>query len=137
MFQPLIGIPMESYPVPLIANVFLFYYNDKWVRKTKWKVQTEARKFSNMLRYPPELELKCDSSSDNETSFFDLDTKIVNKLFSLSPYDKRDFHFPLYECHICVVICPHRYFMLHFRLKFLPLPEVLFNVKSLSHHVLR
>ena len=112
---------MESYPVPLIANVFLFYYNDKWVRKTKWKVQTEARKFSNMLRYPPELELKCDSSSDNETSFFDLDTKIVNKLFSLSPY----------------VICPHRCFMLHFRLKFLPLPEVLFNVKSLSHHMLR
>lgn len=34
-----------------MANCFLFYYEDEWIRKTKWKDLIQAKKFSNMFRF--------------------------------------------------------------------------------------
>ena len=103
---------MGSDPAPFMANLFLFYYEDKWIRKTKRKDLIKARMFCNTFRfiddlaaindhgefenvykeiYPPELELKKESTSITEASFLDLNIKIINNKFSLSLYDKRDF----------------------------------------------
>ena len=79
VFQQIIGIPMGSDPAPFMANLLLYYFEDKWIRKTKRKDLFLARKFCNVFRfiddlaaindsgefekvieeiYPPELELK-------------------------------------------------------------------------------
>ena len=114
VFQQTIGIPMGSDPAPFMANLFLYYYEEKWIRKTKRKDLIMARKFGNVFRfiddlaaindsgefekifreiYPPELELKRENISSTEASFLDLHIKIDNNKFALSLYDKRD-NFP-------------------------------------------
>ena len=111
IFQQVIGIPMGSDPTPFMANLFLFYYEDKWIRKTKKKNLILARKFSNVFRfiddlaalndggefekicheiYPPELQLKRENVLSTEASFLDLDIKVQGNKFSLGLYDKRD-----------------------------------------------
>ena len=105
---------MGSDPAPFMANLFLFYFEDKWIRKTKRKDLILARKFGNVFRfiddlaaindsgefekviqeiYPPELELKKENVNNTEASFLDLDIKIRNNKFVLGLYDKRE-HFP-------------------------------------------
>lgn len=42
---------MGSDPVPSMANLFIFYCEDKWTRKTKLKVLIQAEKLSNMFKF--------------------------------------------------------------------------------------
>lgn len=75
--------------------------------------------------YPPELELKHENSPKIEESVLDLDIININK------DDYRDFfRFPLYEFHICLVICPQKHFMHHLELRFLGLSELLLNLNK-------
>ena len=93
VFRQVIGIPMGSDPAPFLANLFLYYYESKWVKNLKKDNLQKARRFSHTFRfiddlltindnnlflqnfkdiYPPELQLNLESSGDHVT-FLDLD----------------------------------------------------------------
>ena len=112
IFKQVIGIPMGSDPAPFMANLFLYYYENKWILSMKKHNLRHARMFSNTFRYlddliaindgnlfekyhreiyPPELELKKENDGLKETSFLDLEISVSdNKTFLVKPYDKRD-----------------------------------------------
>ena len=111
IFKQIIGIPMGSDPAPFFANLFLYYFENKWIKKIKKTDIRRARRFANTFRfiddltalndggefersfreiYPPELELKKENVDYSEGSFLDLQIKIINNRFSTSLYDKRD-----------------------------------------------
>ena len=115
-FRQLIGIPMGSDPAPFMANLFLYYFENKWLQDTKKRDLQKARMFSNTFRfiddlcalndkgefernckqiYPEELELKKENIGHHEASFLDLSIKIANKKFTTKLFDKRD-SFPFY-----------------------------------------
>ena len=110
LFKQVIGIPMGSDPAPFMANLFLYFYENKWLMQLKKKDLVSARKFGNTFRfiddlcaindgglfekhfreiYPPELELKKEHGDDRAT-FLDLDIQIAEKEFSTCLFDKRD-----------------------------------------------
>ena len=112
IFQQVIGIPMGSDPAPFMANLFLFFYENKWVLKTKKSNLKHARMFGNTFRfiddliaindgglfennymdiYPEELELKKENKEDRDATFLDLNIHINDKNnFNISLFDKRD-----------------------------------------------
>ena len=110
LFKQVIGIPMGSDPAPFMANLFLYYYENRWLKNLKKKDLISARKFSNTFRfiddlcaindgglfekhhheiYPPELELKKEHGGER-VSFLDLEIKIEQRQFVTCLYDKRD-----------------------------------------------
>ena len=111
LFRQIIGIPMGSDPAPYFANLFLYFYESKWLKKIQRTDLRRARRFSNTFRfiddlnaindsgefersyldiYPPELELGRENEDDRYASFLDLDITIVNGSFEVCLYDKRD-----------------------------------------------
>ena len=111
IFRQVIGITMGSDPAPFMANLFLYYYENKWVLKTKKKNLRHARMFGNTFRfiddliaindgglfemnfgdiYPKELELKKENVGTKESSFLDLSIKISQNKFEGNLFDKRD-----------------------------------------------
>ena len=101
---------MGSDPAPFMANLFLYFYEAKYVKEVKNKDIFIARKFRHTFRfiddllaindggefersytkiYPPELELKKEHSG-NSVSFLDLCISIKGRSFETSLYDKRD-----------------------------------------------
>ena len=110
LFRQIIGIPMGSDPAPFMANLFLYFYESKWIRNVKKSNIQRARRFCNTFRfiddlfaindhgefersfreiYPPELELKKEHSGD-VVSFLDLSIRKEDRKFSFGLYDKRD-----------------------------------------------
>ena len=110
-FRQKIGIPRGSDPAPFMANLFLYYYENKWLKSIKSSNIALARKFSNMFRfiddllvvndddefskfikniYPPELKLTKENGNSNSTSFLDLQISIDSNRFVTSLYCKRD-----------------------------------------------
>lgn len=110
LFKQVIGIPMGSDPAPFMANLFLYFYENKWLTDLRKKDLPSARKFGNTFRfiddlcaindgglfekhykdiYPPELELKKEHG-DDRASFLDLHIKITEKQFQTCLFDKRD-----------------------------------------------
>ena len=110
-FRQVIGIPMGSDPAPFMANLFLYFYENKWLLELKKKDLHKARLFSNTFRfiddlctindnnefernyqqiYPVELELKKENNSNLEASFLDLSITLENKHFNTKLFDKRD-----------------------------------------------
>ena len=110
LFRQIIGIPMGSDPAPYMANLFLYYYENKWARELKKSNLYKARKLTNIFRfiddliaindggefernfkeiYPPELELNLENSGDH-ASFLDLDITLQNNKFVFGLFDKRD-----------------------------------------------
>ena len=102
---------MGSDPAPFMANLFLFYYENKYLMHLKKINIPRARRFSNIFRfiddlnaindgeefsrtyheiYPPELDLKKENCVNTSASFLDLDINIQHREFRLSLYDKRD-----------------------------------------------
>ena len=102
---------MGSDPAPFMANLFLFYYENKFIKSLKVSNTAKARKFSYVFRfiddlnsindygefeqsikdiYPPELELGKENGEPTRASFLDLDIKIVDQVFVFNQYDKRD-----------------------------------------------
>ena len=90
IFRQVIGIPMGLDPAPFMANLFLYHYENKWVRGLKKISLQRARKYSLSFRfiddlfiinddgefersykeiYPPELQLNKEHFGD-KVSFF-------------------------------------------------------------------
>jgi hypothetical protein len=111
IFKQVIGIPMGTDPAPFMANLFLYYYENKFMNELISKDKAAARKFGYIWRYiddlnvvnddktfennihniyPTELELKKENDGYMKASFLDLDITIVDNKFSLKLYDKRD-----------------------------------------------
>jgi len=105
-----IGIPMGSDPAPFFANLFLYYFESRWINDLKKKDLVQARKLSNIFRfddlsvvnddsifanhfkdiYPEELELTQENPNSLEASFLDLFITINNNKFQMGLFDKRD-----------------------------------------------
>ena len=102
---------MGSDPAPFLANLFLYFYENKWIRTTKKHNIHKARRFGNVFRfiddlvaindngefekcysdiYPPELELKKENVGYTEGTFLDLMINIRDDKFVISLYDKRN-----------------------------------------------
>ena len=111
IFKQVIGIPMGTDPAPFMANLFLYYYENKFMNELTKSDKRAARQFGNVWRYiddlsavnnenifennipniyPPELELKKENNGYLSASFLDIDITIVDNKFSLKLYDKRD-----------------------------------------------
>jgi len=111
VFQQVIGIPMGTDPAPFMANLFLYYYENKFMKGLMKTDKQSARKFGNVWRYiddlnavnndkifennipniyPPELELKKENTGYLSATFLDIEITIVDNKFSLKLYDKRD-----------------------------------------------
>ena len=110
IFQQVIGIPMGSDPAPFMANLFLYYYENKWIKNLKKVNLQKARKFCNTFRfiddlltindnneflqsiheiYPAKLQLNLEHSGEN-VSFLDLSITKSNGQLSMKLFDKRD-----------------------------------------------
>ena len=80
VYQQIVGIPMGTNCAPLIADLFLYCYE---------------RDFMSNLQKSKRLLNKA-NISDKETSFLDLNIKVVGSNIHTSVYDKRDdFGFPI------------------------------------------
>ena len=111
LFRQIIGIPMGSDPAPAFANLFLFFYESKWLDKMKKSNNVLARKFGQVFRYiddllalndggffelyhkdiyPPELTLNKENPDDQNTNFLDLHITIEDGVFKTKLYDKRN-----------------------------------------------
>ena len=103
IFKQTIGIPMGTDCAPLLANLFLFFYEYKFM-KLKLKQNSQlAKTFSCTFRYiddlltlnnpnfvdeikniyPTQLELKKTTETDSKLSYLDLEINIVDSRFSL------------------------------------------------------
>ena len=110
LFRQVIGIPMGSDPAPFMANLFLFYYENKWISNLKKENFAKAHLFRNTFRfiddlltindneefskcfqeiYPPELELNIEHSGST-ASFLDMRLEKQGGQFSMCLFDKRD-----------------------------------------------
>ena len=105
IFQQIIGIPMGSDPAPFFANLFLYFYESKWLRKLQRSDLRRARSFVNVYRfidnliamsdnkefegcfkeiYPVELELGKENNGYKEASFLDLRANFYKKQTNLT-----------------------------------------------------
>ena len=105
---------MGSDPAPFFANLFLYYYEKKWITDLQKRDLIAARKLANIFRfiddlsaindngefekncrdiYPEELELGKENQSNTEATFLDLNIRITNNQFLVGLFDKRD-NFP-------------------------------------------
>ena len=101
---------MRTDCAPLVANLFLFYYEYKYMRNMLKTNLVLAKKFSNTMRYiddlltlnnasfqsaiqeiyPMELQLKKTTESTTALSYWDIKITIINGKYSTAVYDKRD-----------------------------------------------
>ena len=117
VYQQFIGIPMDTNCAPLLADLYLFYYEYDYVQKLMKTDIRKARSFSFTRRYiddllavnnpyiteavkeiyPPSLDLTETTDNPNGTSYLDLYLfKTENGLLSRRLYDKRDdFNFDI------------------------------------------
>ena len=106
-----IGIPMGIDPAPFWANLYLYFYEHKFITSLMASDKRRARLFMNAFRfiddecnlndhgefsrsyqdiYPSELQLKCEHQGIHAT-FLELDIKIVDDgTFDYKLFDKRD-----------------------------------------------
>ena len=98
---------MGSDPAPFLANLFLHYYENKWIRTNKKCDINKVRRFTNVFRfiddlvaindngefercyseiYPPELELKKENIGYSEGTFLDLMIRIRDNKFFICLY---------------------------------------------------
>ena len=116
-YQQIVGIPMGTNCAPLIADLFLYCYERKFMSDLhKSKRHDLIDMFNDTSRYlddiftidnpelvkyipdiyPAELQLNKANTSDKETSFLDLNIKVIGSDIHTSVYDKRDdFGFPI------------------------------------------
>ena len=101
---------------PLLANLFLFYYEYKYMKNLVKDNLQAAMKFNGTMRYiddlltlnnsgfaskipdiyPPELDLKKTTESPTTVSYLDILITINNGQYVTAVYDKRDsFNFSI------------------------------------------
>ena len=111
LFRQTIGIPMGTNCAPMLANLYLFALETKWVRKICTDDKRVAAQFAHCFRYiddlillnnngclssriqdiyPVELVLGKENSSDYAATFLDLRLAVNNGRFTRMLYDKRD-----------------------------------------------
>ena len=117
VYQQIVGIPMGANCAPLIADLFLYCYERdfmSFLQKSKRFdlidmfndtsrclddiFTIDNPKFEKHIPdiYPAELQLNRANTSDKETSFLDLNIKVIGSDIHTSVYDKRDdFGFPI------------------------------------------
>ena len=111
-FQQIIGIPMGTHCVPLLADIFLYSYEAEFIQSLlSYGRKRLASQFNLTYRYiddvlsiynpdfenypgqmyPPELQIKATTESDTSASYLDLLLSIGRdgQLY-ISLYDKRD-----------------------------------------------
>ena len=105
-----IGIPMGIDPAPFWANLYLYFYEDKFITALISTDKVRARKFLNAMRfiddecnlndskefsrsvleiYPSHLQLKREHEGVHAT-FLELDISVDNDIFVYKLFDKRD-----------------------------------------------
>ena len=110
VFRQTIGIPMGTDCAPMLANLFLFFYEYNYMKNLLKNNSQLARKFSFTVRYiddlltlnntafdkeipniyPKELLLKRTTEEHNRLSYLDLQITIDNRKYITTLYDKRD-----------------------------------------------
>ena len=112
VYRQVIGIPMGTNCAPLIADLFLYCYENEFMKRLSKNDSNEdiitafndtSRYlddicnidnvvFSNMVKdiYPKELQLNKANTSEQEASFLDLHLSIVDGVINTKIYDKRD-----------------------------------------------
>ena len=117
VYQQIVGIPMGPNCAPLIADLFLYCYERYFMFDIhKCKRHDVIDIFNDTSRYlddiftidnpefeeyipdiyPAELQLNKANTSDKDTSFSDLNIKVICSDIHTSAYDKRhDFGFPI------------------------------------------
>ena len=111
VYQQIVGIPMGTNFALLIADLFLYCYKRDFMsdlQKSKCFhlidmfndtspylydiFNIDNSDFEKHIRdlYPAELQLKKANTSDKETSFLDLNIKVIGSDIHTSVYDKRD-----------------------------------------------
>ena len=116
VFRQQVGIPMGTDCAPLLANLFLFYYEYKYMKNLIKDNLQVAMKFNGTMRYiddlltlnnssfaskipdiyPPELDLKKTTESPTTVSYLDILITIDKGKYVTAVYDKRDsFNFSI------------------------------------------
>ena len=117
VYQQIVGIPMGTNCAPLIADLFLYCYERDFMSDLQKSKRFDLiDMFNDTSRYlddiftidnpefekhipdiyPAELQLNKANTSDTETSFLDLNIKVIGSDIHTSVYDKRDdFGFPI------------------------------------------
>ena len=117
VYQQIVGIPMGTNCAPLIADLFLYCYERDFMSDLQKSKRFDLiDMFNDTSRYlddiftidnpefekhipdiyPAELQLNKANTSDKETSFLDLNVKVIGSDIHTSVYDKRDdFGFPI------------------------------------------
>ena len=117
VYQQTVGIPMGTNFAPLIADLFPYCYERDFIsnlqKSKRFDLIDEFNDTSRYLEdkftidnptfaehipyiYPRELQLNKANTSDKETSFLDLNIKVIGNDIHTSVYDKRDdFGFPI------------------------------------------
>ena len=110
IFRQTIGIPKGTDCAPLLANLFLFYYEYKFIKEKLKQNSQIAKTFSNTFQYiddlltlnnpafeqeisniyPQQLKLKKTTETDSRLSYLDLEVKIEDRKFTTAVFDKRD-----------------------------------------------
>ena len=110
VFRQQVGIPMGTDCAPLLANLFLFYYEYKYMKNLIKDNLQMAMKFNGTMRYiddlltlnnssfaskisdiyPPELDLKKTTESPTTVSYLDIHITIDKGKYVTAVYDKRD-----------------------------------------------
>ena len=116
LYQQIVGIPMGTNCAPLIPDLFLYCYERDFMSNLQKSNRFDLiEKFNDTSRYlkdlltidypafaehisdiyPRELQLNKANTSE-ETSFMDLNIKVIRNNIHTSVYDKRDeFEFPI------------------------------------------
>ena len=117
IYQLIVGIPMGTNCAPLIADLFLYCYESDFMSNlqkskrfdlidmfndTSWYLDDiftiDNPAFAEHIpdTYPRKLHFNKAHTSDKETSFLDLNIKVIGNNIHTSAYDKRDvFGFPI------------------------------------------
>jgi hypothetical protein len=111
VYRQVVGIPMGTNCAPLVADLFLYCYESKFMSNLSPSDQSDIIDafnhtsrylddifnmdnpfFASMVSsiYPQELTLIKANTSDTEASFLDLHLSIVGNVISTKIYDKRD-----------------------------------------------
>ena len=110
MYRQCVGIPMGTDCAPLLANLFLIYYEYKYMKNVIKNNIILAKKFNNTMRYiddlltlsnnqfdaaikdiyPQELQLKKTTECATAMSYLDVLITIGNGRYSTAIFDKRD-----------------------------------------------
>ena len=117
-YRQVIGIPMGTDPAPVMANLYLFYYEHHYMKQLMETNYRIARKYYSHTRrfiddlatlnnnghlgenwktiYPEELILNKENSDNKAATFLDLDIRIEDSQLRTKIYDKRDaFNFDI------------------------------------------